>query len=304
VKQIEIEQIVHGMLHVARPLEIARVRHLLSDGTTKDIIEALKPFQNADGGFGHGLEPDFWNPNSSATQTWVACNIIRDHEIDQMEDIVQHLIDYLAESFDPKINRWHAIHPDNKDYPHAPWWQQEGRITSFNPSASLAGFIIKYGNPMLGIYKQAKFVVEEAFSTILNQQEPMERHELRCLVEMMNDLADLYHTNHTYQKAKNKMILLMDDIIEKDRNLWFSAYVNKPSSLIKHHPSLGSEAFFDLLCEEIDEAFCHQNEEHLWDITWSWADFPEAFSKAKNDWQGIIAFEYLKLMKDLGILVE
>ncbi|HAX03272.1 MAG: hypothetical protein A2Y45_01075 [Tenericutes bacterium GWC2_34_14] len=304
MKQIDIERVVHGMLHVARPLEISRVRHLLSDGTKQEVIEELKKYQNEDGGFGHGLEPDAWNPHSSGIQTWAACNIIREHAIDQMDPMVEKLIDYLSESFDDTIQRWHSIHPDHKDYPHAPWWEHEGDLKSFNPSASLAGFIIKYGNPMLPIYKKAKSLIEEALDFILNTKDQIERHELRCFVEMINDITDLYQHQPKFQKAKRFMILHMDEVIEKDRLLWFKDYVNKPSSLIKHHPSLGSEVFFDLLCEEIDEAFDHQNEEHLWDITWQWNAYPEAFSSAKNHWQGIIAFEYLKLIKDLGILIE
>ena len=304
MKKQRIEQVIHGMLHVARPLEIVRVRHLLSDGTVDEVISELEKYQNEDGGFGHGLEPDCWNPFSSGIQTWAAINIIRDHKIDQMHPMVEKIMDYLSLTFDDKMMRWYSIHPDNKDYPHAPWWEEEKEKPSFNPSASLAGFVISYGNPMTPIYAKSKKVIDEAINYINQSDQPIERHELNCLIEMMNDIGFIYQKNPLYLKAKNKMILRIDEVIEKDESTWFNSYSNKPSTLIKSHPSLGSEAFFDLLLKEIDLAFNHQNEEHLWDITWNWGSYPEAFSKAKNDWQGIIAFDYLKLIKELGVLIE
>lgn len=300
----EIEQIVHGMLHVARPLEIACVRHLISDGTIDEVIHELQKYQNEDGGFGHGLEPDCWNPFSSGIQTWAACHVIRDHQIDKMTDVVIKLIDYLSSSFDVKAMRWYATHPDNHLYPHAPWWQDMGDIKSFNPSASLAGFVIRYGNPMLPIYSKAKKVVDEALIYISKQDQVIERHELRCFIEMMNDVASLYQNHPSYIKAKNAIILKIEEAIEKDESLWFTSYVTRPSALIKSHPSLGSEVFFDLLLKEIDLALSNQNKENLWDITWTWQDYPDVFAKAKKDWQGIIAREYIKLIKDLGIIIE
>ena len=48
----------------ARPLELAVFRYFFEEGSNKDVIDELSRFQNADGGFGHALEPDFFNPNS------------------------------------------------------------------------------------------------------------------------------------------------------------------------------------------------------------------------------------------------
>lgn len=299
----EIEKVIHGMLHVARPLEIACVRHLLSDGTVEEVVLELSRFQNEDGGFGHGLEPDFLNPHSSATQSWAATHIIKNHGIDQFHPMVIKLIEYLNQTFDKTIMRWHSIHPDNPKYPHAPWWHSEGDLKSFNPSASLAGFIVRYGNPMLPIYKEAKHVIDEALN-IINRSETIERHELNCLIEMMNDIKYDYRHHPKYRIAKNNLILHIENAIEKDENLWFTSYVTKPSSLIKEHPSIGSELFLDMLLKEIDLAFQHQNEEHLWDITWSWQDFPEAFEISKKAWMGMIAYQYLTLIKTLGIPLE
>jgi hypothetical protein len=305
MKKQEIENIIHGMLHVARPLEVARIRHLLSDGSLEDIVIELRKYQNPDGGFGHGLEPDFWNPASSATQSWFACHIIRDHGIDPFHPMVVALLDYLKETFDDHIMRWHAIDQDNINYPHAPWWEKEGSLVSFNPSASLAGFIVKYGHPMDAMYKKARKVIDEALSFILEREEPVEPHELRCLIDMMNDIALDYRTHQHYKRAKNKMILLIDEALEKDEELWFTSYVTKPSQLIKHHPSLGSEVFHDLLLKEIDLAINHLNAEYLWPITWHWMGaYPDAFEIANQHWQGIIAYGYVKLIKDLGIPFE
>ena len=100
------------------------------------------------------------------------------------------------------------------------------------------------------------------------------------------------------------MILRIEDSIEKDESLWFTTYANKPSSLIKSHPSLGSNVFFDRLIKEIGMSFLYQNSENLWDITWQWNGYPEDFMKAKKDWQGILAYEYIKLIIDLGIIIE
>lgn len=299
----EIEHVIHGMLHVARPLEIARARHLLSDGTVEEVIAQLQQFQNSDGGFGHGLEPDFVNPHSSALQSSVAMDIIKEHAIDKFHPMVLKLIDYLENTFDTTIMRWHSIHPDNKLYPHAPWWHEEGDLKSLNPSAAIAGFIVKYSNPMLKIYKQATLVIDEALNKII-RSESIEPHELKCLIDMMNDIKYDYRHHTKYRLAKNNLILHIENAIEKNTDTWFTSYVTKPSMLITHHPSIGSELFIETLLQEIDLAFKHQNEEHLWDITWSWNDYETEFELAKKAWMGIIAYRYLKLIHSLGILVN
>ena len=49
----------------ARPLDIARWQYHFESGSSDAVLKALATYQNADGGFGHALEPDAWNPNSS-----------------------------------------------------------------------------------------------------------------------------------------------------------------------------------------------------------------------------------------------
>ena len=44
----------------ARPLDIVRWQYHFENGSKEEVLTALAAYQNADGGFGHALEPD-WN---------------------------------------------------------------------------------------------------------------------------------------------------------------------------------------------------------------------------------------------------
>ena len=59
-------------------------------------LAALKAFQNEDGGFGHALEPDCFNPNSSPIQTWKAIVHLEEIGIDDPDhEIIQGILRYL-----------------------------------------------------------------------------------------------------------------------------------------------------------------------------------------------------------------
>jgi len=46
-------------------LELARWQIHFEDGSRENVLQMLEVYQNEDGGFGHGLEPDNWKPNST-----------------------------------------------------------------------------------------------------------------------------------------------------------------------------------------------------------------------------------------------
>ncbi len=48
----------------ARLIDRLRFAHLFRGGAAAPVVAALRPYQNADGGFGNGLEPDFRGPVS------------------------------------------------------------------------------------------------------------------------------------------------------------------------------------------------------------------------------------------------
>ena len=60
----------------ARLLERHRFAFLFLGGEREKVLEALRPYQNADGGFGNGLEPDVRAPLSQPVPTWTALCIL------------------------------------------------------------------------------------------------------------------------------------------------------------------------------------------------------------------------------------
>src|SRR6266496_4085610 len=48
----------------ARLIDRLRFAHLFRGGAAAPVVAALRPYQNADGGFGNALEPDFRGPVS------------------------------------------------------------------------------------------------------------------------------------------------------------------------------------------------------------------------------------------------
>ena len=62
----------------ARPVDLARWQYHFENGSREAVLQALQVYQNEDGGYGHGLEPDHWNPNSTPIAVWEACRILRE----------------------------------------------------------------------------------------------------------------------------------------------------------------------------------------------------------------------------------
>jgi len=61
----DFQSIRRWMYRNARPLDLARWQYHFENGGKDSVLKGLSVFQNEDGGFGHALEADSWNPNSS-----------------------------------------------------------------------------------------------------------------------------------------------------------------------------------------------------------------------------------------------
>src|SRR5262245_57752130 len=79
----------------ARPIDAAHWAFHFEKGSADPVLDVLSQYQNADGGFGHGLEADFWNPDSSPMQTWAATEIVHEVGADAGHPVVAGILKYL-----------------------------------------------------------------------------------------------------------------------------------------------------------------------------------------------------------------
>lgn len=286
----------------ARPLDLVRWQYLFENGSKEDVLKILASYQNEDGGFGHGLESDSWNPNSTPVQTWAATEIIREIDLnDSDHPIIQKILKYLSskDAFNGHI--WLNTVSSNNLYPHAPWWHDTStpKIT-YNPTASLIGFIIHYADKESELYARAISLAKEAY-TYFKMNFPLDSmHTVACFVELYEDLKEsdisIIHLDE-YEELLQRQIKYL---LTSDPELWAREYVCKPSLFIHSKNSTfysKNQEVCTLECAFIDKT---QQEDGTWEITWKWNEYPEQWNITKNWWKADQIIKNIKFYQTMN----
>lgn len=284
----------------ARPLDLARWKYLFEGGSREDVLTALAAYQNDDGGFGHALEPDCWNPASSPIQTWVAAEIIREIGLeDKNHPVVQGILQYLASGKDFDGHTWANTIASNNDAPHAPWWEYaSGAETSYNPTACLIAFILKFSDPEGELFSLACTLAREAYD-YFKAHFPMESvGNVSCFVKLYDYLKEsTADTLIDLTEFKTLLQRQIQYVITYDTSKWAVEYVCKPSFFISSKASDFYEENREICeyeCEFIENT---QEADGTWAITWSWADYEEEWSISKNWWKSDWIIKHLLYIK-------
>jgi hypothetical protein len=130
------------ILRNARLLDRRIFAALFEAAPIEPVLTALRAYQNLDGGFGSCLEADIRAPISQPIQVEQAFMVL-----DQIGafagPMVAQACDYLQTITTPAGGVPFAV-KGIEDYPRAPWWEPSV-IASLNPTASLAGLLLKHG---------------------------------------------------------------------------------------------------------------------------------------------------------------
>jgi len=291
-----LNKAISWLYRSGRPIDVARYEYLFLNKNQETLIETLKSYQNDDGGFGHGLEPDSQNPFSSPIQTWIALSIIEELKLEKNHEIVINTLDYLENKAPKKNSLFYATVPTNNSYPHAPWWHysDESAIWGYNPTAGIIGFIYKYSLDE-STKKNAEEMICRAISDFLKKPSN-NMHELRSYLDMVNYVTDIKELRNS-EKFLKLLLKQIDYNLEKKPDLWFKTYCVRPLQFFDNPNSYGFEEFKELAQKEAEMILEQRNPEGIWDITWSWDQYPEAFTIAKREWQSYLIIEYLKILK-------
>jgi hypothetical protein len=283
------------ILENARPLDLAVYKYFFENESNQAVIDELSKFQNADGGFGHGLEPDFFNPNSSPIATNDAIiTLSRVNALDRDSAIVQGIVKYLEshDSFNEDKKRWLFAIDSNNDYPHAIWWEKKGDgISKFKPSISLAAFMVCYGNRTY-LYDE---IIKEGFEYLQNGGE-VGGDDINCYLLAYELLTQNRIDNIVDIKVfKDLLCKAIENCICKDTEKYGVEYVPMPSVIFAgRYLEFIIPEIKPLITAEKDILGKLQMEDGGFDITWKWyTPYPDEYEQARAWWRSRITIEKL-----------
>lgn len=274
-----------------RYLDIARWNYHFEDGSENEVLKALTVYQNLDGGFGHGLEPDVQNPNSNPIATWYAIQTLRELDFPELgSQINEKIIDYLKNSYNPETKKWDAVIPSNNEYPHAPWWHYSEDLEQswYNPTAEFIGFIIRFSEDESEIYKIATEALKDMLEIITSNDYEVESHELLNLLNLYRDLKASDRLGLLPENFESFLKEKVDATIDKNESAYAEDnYYTPPSNYVSSKQDftyIGNEEISRFYTEYIED---NVTEYGFWQINWNW-DEEEMPENVIRDWTGII----------------
>ncbi|WFA08797.1 hypothetical protein [Tissierella sp. Yu-01] len=282
----------------ARQLEKTLFNFYFNKASIDDILDSLELYQNPDGGFGQGLEPDFKLKDSSPMATSIGLRYLS--KIDnshRAQDMISKAIRYLEITFDSNRNGWFSVPSNVNDYPHASWWKFKEDINMTvidyswgNPTAELIGYLYKYRKYLEKI--EIESLMNFSINYFNNLKEFKSEHEIFCFIRMSNTIDDIYSS-----KIESTLRLAINKLVNVDENDWTN-YVPTPLKFIE----IDSKNYFG-----IDKKHIEQNLDYLITNfedngkilpTWEWDNYLDVWDNAKIEWIGILTLEaMLSLLK-------
>lgn len=312
MKQIgerEYHEIRTWIYRNARQIDLVLWQYLFEHGSKEAVLSALSIYQNEDGGFGHTLEADSWNPNSSPYTTLYAINLLDSIKFyDTNHPIYQGIIRFLESGSHFTGSRWLFNIPSNNDYAHAPWWTysiEANEYESIGVTVGLSCFIIRYCKSSR-LYHTCYHILKELVHSLktLDKHGEMGIGAYCRLVETIKGLG--LEEEFDYDSLLPVVQKLAADSIERDTSKW-CYYGVRPSNYITSRDSIFYSGNEDIVEKELDYLVDTRPSSDVWGITWSWFENIERYAKefaiSENWWRGSKVSEKLMFLKNFGRLV-
>lgn len=283
-----------------RQLDRARYAHFFEGGSAMAVLDALHgTFQNDDGGFGHGLEPDIRTQASSVIATATAFEIFHEIEMPGGSDPVQAGLAYLLDAYDSRGQFWPMVPPEVEDAPHAPWWTYENTAASFdgfaiNPTAAVLGHLFAYAHVLpkpIALFEIAhevtRRIVAKAPKLDLNEVHTV--MQLHAAPELPGDLRT---------ELQQALEVIIPAAVETDPDNWRN-YTLQPLDVAPAPDSLGARLLPEsLLQQNLQVWLDSQLPDGSWPIPWNWSFVDAAaWEQAERDWKGIQIVQRLRTLR-------
>lgn len=283
----------------ARVLERRRFEHLFRGGPVAPVLDALRAYQTPDGGFGHGIEPDFRGPISQPLNVDFALRILA--ELPQPDaDLLRDSVRYLK-SITAGDGGVPNTLPSVRAYPRAPWWQPAGDTPpgSLLPTAGFAGLLYAFGvdDPWLEgasafCWHQLARLQERAAQASERIDRLTVMYEARAAMTFLDNVPDRARAEKATAELGRTLLAAKMIQVEPDA----ATEVAQPLELAPTPASLAARWFEPkLLDAHLDHWVSAQQEHGGWNVPWM------MFTPAvEHEWRGIITVERLKTLRAWG----
>ncbi len=293
------------LLTRGRPLEQALYLWRFEGGSVDEVYHALAAYQNLDGGFGHGLEPDLQTPDSSALATTVAMQTLRHVHAPADHPLVQGALRWFAANFDAEQDRWLFIPPTANNAPHAPWWTVGAQhAASFgeyliNPRAEIVGYLAEHRHSPVFAEQQEWLdaLCEKTVLHVESKRGDLNMHDLLCIKRLIG-APDLDAGVRT--RLLDAAIASLPGVVATSEEE-LEAYALRPTQLAQHPRSAFAEALREPIQIDLDFLIDQQQLDGAWHPVWTWGgDFDEAWTRAEVAWASVMTLEALCVLHDWG----
>lgn len=280
----------------ARPLDRARLAWSLGTGDLKTVLDALSPYQNEDGGFAHGLEPDLRTPVSTAIATSVALRILKEAEVPATHPMVCGAVDWLLAAVDRERLVWPIVTEAAVQAPHAPWWDFDAGMDErwngyrYNPSAELFGALCHWRAIV-----PAELIENMAneFQWRLQNNPPAAIYDLYCCLRLAESHNLPGRLRSSLEAAIVKGVAWQEP--ESFHVNFFELVPSKTSLLFSSQKTNLENA--------VRRAVEIQAEDGGWHPEWNWSDVDaQAWSAAEREWSGVLTRTILETVHRHGLV--
>ncbi|MDZ7671820.1 MAG: hypothetical protein U5K53_03145 [Halanaerobiales bacterium] len=298
LEQKHISLVEQYLTDNCRLLEKKLFDYHIKDADTKDVLFALKLYQNKDGGFGQGLESDFRFPDSSPMATSIGLRILSKLEkTEEVSKMIKKAVQYLESTYDEDRKGWYAVPKVVNDYPHTPWWHydEDEKMTVIdknwgNPTAELIAYLYKYRKYISDL--DIMNLVEHAVNYIDDKSNFNSENEVFCFIKLYNIVPKKYQI-----RIKEHLSNAVSQVIEYDENKW-EEYVPLPLHFIKTSDQFKFKIKEKKIQSNLDYYVKTIKEKTMIDPPWGKSFYKDGLRRAYEEWKGVLTLEALEVLNN------
>lgn len=190
---------------------------------------------------------------------------------------------------------------ENNRHPHAPWWTVDEASLfgdDYNPTACLAGFIVRFAEKGSPLHTLGMRIAGEACAQLLDRKRENDchgndMHTTLCYLRLCQYLQD------AGESADAMLSVLADEIdrcLDKNPDVWAESYACRPSQFFLSREDLAADRFRELSLAECDVIARTQLADGSWSIPWSWDAYPKEWAISECWWKADMIIRYVRFL--------